>query len=792
MNNIIKILIIGITINLSFSPYSHAQHFSLKGKVKDTQASELSSITVKVLNSNLITQTHKDGTFELEDLPPGLYTLHFSSVGFASKNVKLVLEKDTMISVQLIQSGERLNEAIVNAYKRETDPQKMSSGISVIAAQTVKDQNIWNIKDITSLTPNLVSANPGDNRNVTSIRGVSSSSYNPAVSTYIDGVNQFNLDTYIPYLQDIERIEVLRGPQGSLYGRNAMGGVINIITKQPQNNPSADMEISTGNLSLQRYQLSLKAPLVKDRLYIGASAVFNKFNGFYKNEYDNSHYDRQNTLYGNFYLNYIVNNEWKLSLNHKQVRNRNKGAFPLVMGVDAALEAPYSLNQNTLTEMIDNSTNTSLAVTYHGQALDFTSHTAYQANQRYYDDPIDGDFSPMDAISIINNYGSEWNKVKVFTQELKLSSAAHKVSSINWTIGSYFFFQHNPEKQGTYLGVDAGMMGSPITEATNIHSNKIKGHGLALFGQAGYNLSDRLQLIAGLRYDYEYSHLTAGAAFQAKDQELMITQSDTSASADFNAFTPSLSINYNISEQNNLYGSYSRGFRSGGLTPLSSDDPSAVPLRAYKPEYSNNYEIGSKNTFLTQRLLLNITAFFTQVHDVQVPILVMPDAITLTTNTGSMNTKGVEVEVNSKMISDLEIFGNLGYTHARYTKLSIKDDEENIDLKGNRPIFTPEWTASIGAKYSYRFGRTKDQGLTFNINSKWLGKQYFDLKNTITQDTYGLLNANIGYENRGYSISIWGQNLTEKRYIDYAYNFGAIHLGNPLTYGITLRKSFLF
>ncbi|WP_315816025.1 TonB-dependent receptor plug domain-containing protein [Paraflavitalea speifideaquila] len=125
------------------------------------------------------------------------------------------------------------------------------------------DYRLWNTKDITAIVPNLYSADPGDNRNVTSIRGITTTSYDPAVATYIDGVNQFGLDTYISQLSDIERIEVLRGPQGTLYGRNAMGGVINIITKQPGNHLTGFAEANMGNYGQHRIAAGIRTPLIK-------------------------------------------------------------------------------------------------------------------------------------------------------------------------------------------------------------------------------------------------------------------------------------------------------------------------------------------------------------------------------------------------------------------------------------------------------------------------------------------------------------------------------------------------
>src|SRR5690606_17481748 len=171
--------------------------------------------------------------------------------------------------------------------------------------------------DVSGVVPNMNLANPGDNRYVASIRGISTTSYNQAVATYVDGVNQFGLDTYVPYLYDVERIEVLRGPQGTLYGRNAMGGVINIVTRQPTNQASALAEVNVGNHGQQRYLLGVRTPIIKNKLFFGASGMYHGLDGFYTNDVDGSHYDLQRTVFGNYYLKYLINAQWAMALNVK-------------------------------------------------------------------------------------------------------------------------------------------------------------------------------------------------------------------------------------------------------------------------------------------------------------------------------------------------------------------------------------------------------------------------------------------------------------------------------------------
>ncbi len=172
---------------------------------------------------------------------------------------------------------------VVTAQKNEETLQNIPISITAISAKQVEQYRLWNNKELTAIVPNLYSNNPGDERNVTSIRGIVTTSYDPAVATYVDGVNQFGLDTYIASLNDIERIEVLRGPQGTLYGRNAMGGVINIITKQPTNATNGFAELNIGNYGLWRLSAGIRAALIKNKLFFGASGVFNTRNGFYTN-----------------------------------------------------------------------------------------------------------------------------------------------------------------------------------------------------------------------------------------------------------------------------------------------------------------------------------------------------------------------------------------------------------------------------------------------------------------------------------------------------------------------------
>jgi iron complex outermembrane receptor protein len=739
------------------------------------------------------TISNQKGYFSFDELKNGKYTLSIKSLGYAeiSKEININAinnSKSTAIKFILIASTNQLDEVVVTAEKKEELLQKIPASITALNAKQINAFGLWNTKEITGIIPNLYSADPGDNRDVNSVRGIATSSYDPTVATYIDGVNQFSLDTYIPTLFDVERIEVLRGPQGTLYGRNAMGGVINIITKQPNNASSGFADISVGNYNQQRITAGFKTPLIKDKLFFGASILSNKRDGYYTNEFTQSSYDNQYGLSGNYFLKYIVSSCWDINLNFKHLANENQGPFPLVFGTEEALNNPYRLNQNSITTMKDKTSNSSLTIRYTGSGFNFSSQTAYQQNYRYYTNPIDGDFSPIDAISVINNYGSKWNNNKVLTQDFKFTSAPSSNSKLKWTAGAFLFYQDAPVKQATRFGIDANLMMIGDSLFSIINTSTTLKKGFAIYGQATYALSDKLNMSFGLRNDYENQTQSILGEYQRDPSpELYTTTSDTLGRTNFNALSPKLSLDYQVNNNSLWYGSYSKGFRAGGLSPLSSD-PSQPPLVGYLPEYSNNFETGIKNNWLSNKLILNIALFYTKVTDAQVPSLILPDAITITKNTGQLSSKGVEAELMFIPTKGLLLQYSFGATSASYDKLEIASQGASVNLAGKRPIFTPSSTSLLAAQYSYPV--SSELKIMLRGEWKYIGTTYFDLANSIQQSPYHLLNAKLGMEYKRTALSFWAKNLAGAKYISYGYDFGAVHLGDPAIFGTSFSYKF--
>jgi iron complex outermembrane recepter protein len=779
--------ITGLVLMLNLTLICQAQTKNA-GYIKDETGNPIPNATIHLLNTDVSVLSNDSGLFILPVLPDGRYSIETSAIGFAKTDQSVNLPAEGNMNISMKKSAIQLDEVIVSAEKKEANNLVVPISISALSSRDVDAYRLWASKDLKGVVSNLYAADPGDGRYVMSIRGITSTSYDPAVVTYIDGVPQFTLDTYIPQLFDVDHIDVLKGPQGTLYGRNAMGGVINIVTKMPNEQTRFALELTEGNHGLQRYTAQFSTPLIAHKLYLGVAALYEGSGGYYTNDFNHSKFDKQHRFADNISLKYLLNSAWSFTLNMKNLWNRNNGAFTLNPSIQDAFVNPYHLDQNAIGEMTDNTLNGSLVIRHTGSKVDFSSQTAYQSNYRFYQTPVDGDFSPYDAVSIINNYGRSWNNVNAITEELRLSSAASSKSPLSWAVGSYLFVQNAPNKQATHFGKDAYIVGSTDSLYSIVNTTTIKNEGFAFYGQAEYAITRKFSVAGGIRYDYQESKSEVSGIYLPDGSSTGFpTQADTSGKTNFNAVSPMLSVSFKPDSKTNFYLSYRRGYRTGGLTQLSTD-PSQPPLYPYKPEYSNNFELGVKNNFFNNRFNANLAVFYNTVVDAQVPTLILPDAITVVKNAGGLLSKGFDAELKGILLPGLEVTYNFGYTNSKYTSGQLSSYGNTLDLDGKRQVFTPDVTSMLAAQYSRGFGRS----VNAFIRGEWFyfGQQYFDLANQQTQTSYHLLNASAGVSFKQTGISFWMRNLTGTKYIAYAYDFGAAKLGDPSIWGISLKYRF--
>jgi iron complex outermembrane receptor protein len=787
----IRVILLGCFVCL-FTHLSARDLSSVLGKVNTSAGRPLPGVIVRIAGLEGSTQTDTQGRYRFDSIAAGSYLISLARPGYSTLVTRIHVASDSagpqeIATVVLQEDLTSLGEVIVSAEKREQLNTQIPASVTILDAAAVNDFRVWNVAELTGIVPSLYAADPGDNRSVISIRGITTTSYDPAVALYVDGVSQFGLDTYIGELLEPERIEVLRGPQSTLYGRNTSGGVINIVTRQPSLRKSAFAELNAGNYGQQRYKAGFTTPLGR-RLHFGAAGMWSGNEGFYTNTFDGSRYDRQHIVSGAYFLKWSsLNRRWRLSLDVKHQLVQNRGAFPLVFGADEALQHPFELSQNAVAAMNDRTWNASAALRYSGRGFELHSQTAWQTNRRIYNGPLDGDFSSADAISIENDFGGDWNRVRVLTQELRISSPAQRSDKdLTWVAGTYLFEQRSPVKQATIFGRDAALTGSPDSLYRIVNTSAAVNSGLAFFGQLSIPLGARLKLTGGLRYDYQRSRLALRSDYVSdKGDPGFAIQDDTSGKTKFDALSPKAALLYQLNERSSLFTAYSRGFRTGGLTQLGTD-PSQPALSPFNPEYSNNFEAGVKSTLWHDRLRLGVTGFYISVTDVQIPSLVLPEAYTITKNTGAMRSYGAEAELQALLLSGLRLQYSFGYTDARYTALRLPANGVEQDFGGNRQIFTPGYTSMLALQYQRPLSQRRRMDLV--LRGEWLelGRQYFDAANTIAQAPYRLFNARAALRLPAAEFALWMRNAGDVRYIDYAYDFGAVHLGNPRTYGATM------
>jgi iron complex outermembrane receptor protein len=759
------------------------ENITLTISAKNKQGNKIEGVEVNFLNFNPSVDIQDKEKHVYNNLTKGYYELLITAEGYASVIWKGHLDKTQEVSILMESNAIKLDEVVVSNDKKQVNILNTPGSVSSINAKQIRDMRIWEISDLSGFAPNLFIANSGDNRNVTGIRGMVTTSYEQSVATYVDGVAQFNLDTYIPQLNEIESIDIIRGAQGTFYGRNAMGGVINITTKKPTNTRQINAGVQFGNYGQKRINASVNAPIIKNKLFFGLSALHDAKNGFFTNEFLNKKFDNQQQTLLNLQLKYFLSKGWSLQADLKQYIAKNDGAFPLVNDMKALFEKPYTLSQNLTSSMRDNSRNASIVAKHKGKKTDITIQHARQRNYRFYENALDADFSPADIVGIYNNYGKDFNTVNVMTNELRFNSVKSSPDQVfEWSAGLFQFTQKSPTKQATVFGNDAGLFGVPDKNFSIISINKGDNNGLAAYGHMNYKINDKVSLNGGMRIDRENRKLTIGSEYEKQPRPAFPMMADTTGKSSYGAFSPKLGIQYQPSAHELMYLSFSRGFRSGGMTSISSD-PSQVPLSAYNPEFSNMFEAGIKGKDKNNQFRYAIAVFYNKVMDIQTPLLVLPDAVTIIQNAGEMNAWGMEVEMELKLTKGLSVQYSGGLTSAKYAVLGVVSNGAQVDLSGNKQVFTPSSTNYFATQYQTSIAAHE---LMFRLEYNHTGKQFFDLANTIEQKAYGLVNFRSSIRTKHFDISLWGRNLLGKKYINYAYDFGAAHLGNPRMIGVGL------
>lgn len=776
---------------------------NVSGMVLDVKNEPIENVNILILNTEKGTVSDTNGAFSLT-VEQGEHTLQLSKLGYGTQAITIKPKTDSdHLVVVLRSSNEFLDEVVVTSQKREQTVQKIPIAITSLNAKRLKETRTWDLKDITGLIPNYTYTKLGVGfQQIQSIRGIQAFSDNPAVATYIDGVNSLDISAGGLQLIDVERIEVLRGPQGTLYGRNALGGVVNIITKRPTNRKEGFYEGSIGNFGLQRHGFGYKTPLIEDKLFFGIAAQYQYSDGFLTNStegtvnpqpgQDGRQVGDESSTYGNLFLKWLPNDRWDATLNLKaQLDKSDASRYLLAVTNDSlALANPDKIFLSRVGEHERNLFNSSLAVNYKAGNFKITSVSAYQRIGLRFDDI---DFTSNIPNQVYSTYNDGkvgvFNKPQeVFSEEIRISSN-NRNERLNYTAGAFYFNQTNQ-----IAGSNARLIG---VDSLNVSSTIGKNEGIAFFGEINYSFAEKFTATAGLRYEYE-NRKSIDSNFNDVNGTIDYSLPRREVSGNYDALLPKFALSYAVDKNQNLYANYTKGFRAGGINPgiLTEDAP-----KDFNPEYSDNFEMGYKTSWFNNRLQVNADVLYINWSNLQF-INSFGNFVFATTNVGDARSSGIEMEAIAKPIKGLQLEANLGLLDTEYKNFILSRD--NIDpangeiitelttISGNQLANAPEHTLFLAVQYGFPVFKNYD--LTFRGELKNIGKQYTDIQNDLKVDPYNLINTLVTISNGKYTFSAWIRNLGDERYIEYGTGDTSLGrstiISEPRTFGATFNLRF--
>lgn len=757
---------------------------TLKGKILTSSGNGIENANVVVLESNKGTITDKNGNYAIANLQPKTYFIQVSYIGYATqiKSIKLN-EGSNELDIRLVETSNKLEEIVVSgANQRLEKLQRSPISIAAVTTKEIKNLQINSTTELSSIAPNFNTYDDGATGGYTMFvsRGITSIDNNPVVGFYIDDIPYFDAFSFPLTLQDVEQIEVLRGPQGTLYGRNSLAGVIRITSKKPVNDVTGFLKLGAGNLKSRELNFVFNAPLVDDKLFLRANVQVNDRDGYTTNNFLNKKIQNRKTVNSNIQLKYLANEKLSFdALYNVSRREADAYAFavfyPRAMPKDY-LKNPYQFSFDTDVNRVAVTQNVALKTKVHFNDFDLSSVTTYQKTTQEGLD--DYDYTPAEI-----QYGFTENDIENFTQEFKLTSTTD--SDLKWNLGALLYKINNIEKRDLRNGKD-----DPRGQNQILSDNDREQKGFAIYGQATYNFTDDLAITGGLRYDYEETKLDG----KNKMAVTGFTPNNINLKTDFNSITSKVALSYQANENSMIFANFAQGYRPGGINP-SIRDPK---LALFDHENTLNFELGTKNNFFNNRLKFNLTGFFVAYKDQQIYTLVdLANFVFGTDNIGKSQNYGVELESKFAVTKGLTLGLNLGYLKSEIKKYNevivdpITYAVSTVSREGNSLIFVPKFNGNANLQLVQPV--SKKLNIEASVDYRYQSKVYIDLANEVDLDPYGILNGRIGVTSKHLDFFIWGKNITDEAYFSYGYgasSYRSATYGLPLTFGANATIKF--
>ena len=786
-----------------------------------------------------------------------------------------------------------IEEVIVIATPKENNRLRQQPLSATSFSQgDMRNNSVTSVKSLSGLVPNLFIPDYGSKLTTSVyVRGIGSRINTPAVGLYVDNIPFIDKSAFDFNYSDIERIDVLRGPQGTLYGRNTMGGLIRVFTKSPFSYQGTD--ISLGAATYNNYKASVNHyHRISDKFAFSAGAFYEHEGGFFENvARNNEKIDKGDEVGGRMRAIWLPKDNLKLdfTVNYEY---SNQGGYPYQLTSLSETDIYYQDLKGDLGKVAYNNEcgymrhllNGGLNLEHQADNFILSSVTGFQ----YLKDEmnLDQDFTRKNVYTMSQRQNS-----KTISEEIVLKSKPGR--RWQWTTGVSGFYQWlDTEGPVTFHEDGVNWLNNTINSNANkympeipmgptmsmkmVFSDVINGNTLnipgyfktpvfntAIFHQSTFNDlfgAEGLSFTVGLRMDYEnlkmnynsgvnYTHTYSLSGDMGSRKITMIPETEFSQNVkyegdlghDYIQLLPKFAIQYDFNNNNNIYATVSKGYRSGGYNiqmfsdilqnDMKSNNMSDVAKKTietldkmptgmiseemkqkiigmmngmaqkvetdvksttlYKPEYSWNYEIGSHMTMFDGRLQADVAAFYMDTHDQQISRFAASGLGRITVNAGKSRSIGGELALKAQITDAFSLNGNYGYTHATFTDYVVSDE---VNYNGNYVPFVPQHTFNIGGQYIFRMksGAWLDN-IMLNANYKGAGRVYWTEQNNAYQNLYGTLNGRISLNKGNGQIGIWINNALNTKYQAFYFesmNRGFAQMGRPMQIGVDLRCRF--
>lgn len=696
-----------------------------------------------------------------------------------------------------LQSEGGIEDIIVTAERRSARLQSVPISITAITGAALAAAGVQDVADLAQVTPGLVIPEGIGGGPVLQpfIRGIGSTSTLPgidaSVALYVDGVFNGSKSLNLVDLANVARVEVLKGPQGTLYGRNATGGAINIVTQRPSNQFKGTASFSYARFDETVEKLYVTGPLASG-LATSLSVVARQGGNFAKNLTTGREIGGVNALTINGQLAWSPTDQLNVDLSGTFARRRSR--FENNTGVQVPGPPPLGalfggqFSTETDVRYLDVETllssrayQGSLRARYSLDGVDLISITSYQRGTLNSAVDTDGTSAALQSIGYVQPN-------RTFTQELQAVST--NVSPFQWIIGAYYLRQ---KESYDPFNVFLSRQLSPVDLA---YTSVAKADAKSVFAQGSYEVATGTKLTAGLRYSNEKKSLDAVLVAPALGN--FVLGGPVDAEKTFNKLTWRFSVDHKLAREILVYASYNRGFKSGAFNPLDVSPTS----RAVDPEVLDAFEVGFKSQFADRKVQLNAAAYYYDYKDIQVQRVQLSGGQTqaVLENAASATLYGLDADVVIIPVRSLQLTAGVNISHSEYDSYPNASGllvvngggvTTPLDLTGDRVLVAPDLTFNVGGSYELDVG---PGSLLFTANYGYSSKFKHSPGEGNFNRGYGILNASLAFTDSSerFTLELFGQNLTNERRIgEYTANFlNSYVVRAPRSYGVALSTKF--